>query len=214
MFITFEGGEGVGKTTLIAALQLFLASQGFQVMVTREPGGTAIGKKIRQLLLENKDVEVAKRSELLLFLADRAQHVEEVILPFLKKGGIVLCDRFIDSTFAYQSETFKFNDLMMLNEYATGKLFPDKTFYLDLDPIVGLKRIESQRNSELDKIELKGLGYHSRVRNEFLKLVEIFPDRMIKIDAAQSKEKVYNDVKSLIIELLNERSIQKHPPEY
>jgi dTMP kinase len=210
MFLTFEGGEGVGKTTLIASLQLFLTTQGIPVLVTREPGGTVLGKKIRQLLLENQDVQIAKKAELLLFLADRAQHVEEVIQPFLKKGGIVLCDRFIDSSFAYQSGVFSMNDLLMLNTYATGNLFPDKTFYLDLDPSIGLKRIQQERKTSLDKMEIKGVQFHQEVRSKFLELATIYPERILKIDASQSKESVYNQVKDLIMGLIHEKSIRKH----
>ncbi|NBO23760.1 MAG: dTMP kinase [Chlamydiae bacterium] len=210
MFITFEGGEGVGKTTLISALQMHFSSLGFRVLVTREPGGTLLGQKIRQLLLNNHEVTITKKGELLLFLADRSQHVEEKILPFLKQGGIVLCDRYIDSTFAYQSDAFSFNDLLMLNEYATNHLFPDKTFYLDLDPEIGRKRILEERKSLLDKMEEKDLAFHQKVRGEFLKLKELFHDRIVKIDAAQSKETVYNEVRNFITGMIHERSLHKH----
>ena len=205
MFLTFEGGEGVGKTTLISSVQMYLVSKGYQVLVTREPGGTELGKKIRTILLENKEIQLSKRAELFLFLADRSQHVETVINPFLKKGGIVLCDRFIDSTYAYQKESFEFKDLSLLNMFATMNLSPYKTFYLDLDPEEGMKRIQLDRKTPLDKMEKKGLQFHSKVRSNFLELVELFPQRIIKVDASKSKEHVFEQVKKMLETLLNQK---------
>ena len=205
MLLTFEGGEGVGKTTLISSMQTYLIAKGHQVLVTREPGGTELGKKIRTILLETKEIQLSKRAELFLFLADRAQHVENVINPFLKKGGIVLCDRFIDSTYAYQKESFEFNDLFALNMFATMNLLPDKTFYLDLDPEEGMKRIQMDRKTPLDKMEKKGLSFHIKVRQQFLELVELFPQRIIKIDASKSKLQVFEQVKEMIDTLLNQK---------
>lgn len=210
MFFTFEGGEGVGKTTLISALQLSLVAKGFSVLVTREPGGTFLGKKIRQLLLDHPQMEFTKKAELFLFLADRAQHVEELIQPFLDKGGIVLCDRFFDSSLAYQSKCFSFDRLFELNLYATGGLRPDKTFYLDLDPLIGMQRIVKERTAAMDRIETKPLSYHQEVRESFLELVEKFSDRFIKIDAAQSKESVYNAVFNIITSLVDGKSASKY----
>jgi len=203
VLFTFEGGEGVGKTTLISTLQLSLVSKGFSVLVTREPGGTDLGKKIRKLLLDQSDTEISKKAELFLFLADRAEHVDGLIKPFLKKGGIVLCDRFFDSSFAYQAHSFPLDQLVELNLYATGGLKPDKTFYLDLDPTIGRQRIINERAQGLDRIETKPLSYHQEVRNSFLRLADKFSDRFVKIDAAQSKESVYHNVFNIIMSLMN-----------
>ncbi len=214
MFFTFEGGEGAGKSSLIASLQIALVAKGFSVLVTREPGGSSLGQKIRSLLLERQEIKMTKKAELFLFLADRTQHMEELIIPFLKKGGIVLCDRFIDSSFAYQSEAFPIQELISLNEYAINKIYPDRTFYLDLDPMIGMERIQLERKTEFDRIESKGIEFHHQVREEFLKLTQIFKDRIVKIDAAQSKETVYHQVLSMILGIIHEQSSKKYSSKY
>lgn len=204
MFFTFEGGEGAGKTSLIAALQMELTAKGFHVLVTREPGGTAIGKTIRKLLLDPSEQKMTKRAEILLFLADRAQHVEEVIRPFLLNKGIVLCDRFIDSTLAYQSDAIDINELIQLNLFATHALWPHKTYYLDLDPLIGMERVLNQRAMPLDRMEQKTLEFHKKVRNNFLDLCQRFPKRMLKVDATLSQQKVFLTVQQHMMSEMNE----------
>lgn len=211
MFFTFEGGEGAGKTSLIAFLQMALTQKGFEVLVTREPGGTALGKKIRQILLDQQEIAIAKRAELMLFLADRAQHIEELVLPFLKKKGIVLCDRFIDSSLAYQGGVFPIEDLLKLNLYATNHLMPDRTFYLDLDPKVGFERILKQRQSTFDRMEKKDLSFHEQVRSEFLALVNRFPSRIVKMDASLPKEILHHQVLENMLNFIHERHTTHHP---
>jgi dTMP kinase len=179
LFITFEGVEGAGKSTQAALLRDALRSRGLQVCALREPGGTPIGESIRSLLLSEKD-PVTLRAELLLFLAARAQLVEMVIRPRLAVGETVICDRYIDSTTAYQGYARE-NDLdlvMKMNEFATGGLKPDVTFLLDLDPSVGL-----DRQKERNRMEAEAIAFHERVREGFLAIARAEPDRVIIIDA-------------------------------
>lgn len=192
MFVTFEGGEGAGKSSAIDFLHSKLVHQGFDVLVTREPGGTALGQKIRKMVLDPFEQPLSKRAELLLFLADRSQHVEEKIRPFLAKGGIVLCDRFIDSSLAYQSGVLPEDELYAMNLFATGGLIPDRTYYLDMDPEVGLKRITRDRGSAIDRIESKELQFHREVRLNFLRLALRYPSRIVKIDAEKPQQHVHH----------------------
>ena len=181
LFITFEGVEGAGKSTQAALLRDALQRAGLRVRALREPGGTPVGESIRALLLSEKD-PVTLQAELLLFLAARAQLVEMVIRPRLSAGEIVICDRYIDSTTAYQGYA-RGNDLELvqkMNEFATGGLNPDITFLLDLEPTVGLNR-QKDRN----RMEAEGLAFHERVRHGFLAIARAEPQRVTVIDAAR-----------------------------
>ena len=177
-FVTFEGVEGAGKTTQIALLKAALERDGRRVCVTREPGGDAVAEGVRQLLLSQ---EMSPRAELLLFLASRAQNVERVIKPELAQGAVVLCDRFIDSSIAYQgiARGLGRDTVAALNEFATGGLMPDITFLLDLDPQIGLTR-QTDRN----RIEEESLDFHLRVRQGYLEEAERSPNRFCVLDAA------------------------------
>lgn len=193
-FITFEGGEGVGKTTLIDLLYDTLQSEGRAVIKTRAPGGTVLGHQIRDLLLHQEEHRPTKKAELLLFLADRAQHVEEVILPALQQGDIVLCDRFNDSTLAYQGAARSF-DLEMVRHlcsFATSHLLPDLTFFLDLDPQIGLQRTGRGAHSDPDRLEKENLEFHTKVRQAFLSFSKEEPSRFHVIDASHSSDVVFN----------------------
>lgn len=189
-FITFEGGEGAGKTTLINQLFSHLSDKGFNVLKTREPGGSALGKEIRRILLDQTDMFLSSRAELLLFLADRANHVDEIIKPALDKKMIVLCDRFTDSSFAYQGvhADISLDMLKNLTSFATHGLTPAFTIYLDIEPEIGIER--AKRRS-FDRMEQRDLDFHHAVRRNFLKLAELHPDRIFIIDANQSPEKVF-----------------------
>ena len=189
-FITFEGGEGVGKSTLIDRLYDHLKSEGRPVIKVREPGGTLLGDKIR-LLLQKKEYHTSNKSELFLFLASRAQHVQEVIAPALKEGKIVLCDRFNDSTLAYQGAARKFDETLVRDfcAFASADLVPDLTLFLDLDPHEGLSRVK--KAMALDRIEEETIDFHNRVRAAYLKLLSAHPDRIAKIDAALSPDAVF-----------------------
>lgn len=194
-FITIEGGEGSGKSTLIAELNRFLTNKGYSVLVTREPGGTLFGEKIRELLLEEKkDLRVGLLAELFLFLASRSQHIEEVIKPALISGRMVLCDRFNDSTIAYQGIARGLGRELVEKQchLACQGIFPDLTLFLDLDPELGLKRRElaEGKSREKDRIENAGLFFHESVRKALLFLAKENPDRIHVIDASFPKESV------------------------
>lgn len=190
-FITFEGGEGAGKTTLIDRIFEELAMRGLSVIKTREPGGTSLGKEIRKLLLYQETSPVSHQSELFLYLSDRAQHVQEVILPALEAGSIVLCDRFNDSTLAYQgaARAIDIDFVKKLCLAATEGLIPDLTLYLDLDPAIGLAR--AQKKQAHDRLEKESLEFHTKVRNAFLALAKEEPERFHIIDASQGVDAVF-----------------------
>lgn len=191
-FFTFEGGEGVGKTTLINRLHDRLKGLNVDVVKTREPGGTPLGDQIRSLLLST-DSEVTKRSELLLFAADRAHHVETLIKPALARGAVVLCDRYVDSSYAYQGVFFDHTVLKGVMDFATDQLLPEQTFYLDLDPKVGFERAHAE-NRELDRIETRDFSFHEKAREAFNTLAKKYSERFSLIDASQSPENVFDEV--------------------
>jgi dTMP kinase len=203
LFITFEGGDGAGKTTLINRIHQDLIQSRWAVLKTRAPGGTHLGEAIRHLLLHKQDVLVSKRSELLLFLADRAQHVDELILPALQEGKIVLCDRFNDSTLAYQGGARGFEEQLLkkLCAFACDDLQPNLTLYLDLDPKIGFERNQKAGLAK-DRIESENLKFHQRIRQAFKKIAKKEPKRFMMIDASQTPEEVYTQAKEKIDALL------------
>lgn len=197
MFITFEGIEGAGKSTLLKGVEQWLKAKGCSVLVTREPGGCQLGVFLRHVLLDVKNTGLTSEAELLLYLADRAQHVAEVIRPALACGTIVLCDRYIDSTVAYQGygRGFEPSWLLELNRRAVQALFPDLTFLIDLNPEIGLKRAltrNEQENKTLSegRFEAESLYFHTRVRQGFLALAEQFPERYRIVDGTRNSEQV------------------------
>jgi dTMP kinase len=193
LFITFEGGEGAGKSTLIEGIFRHLSADGVSAVKTREPGGTKIGEQVRSLLLENRDEKVSPYTELSLFLASRAQHIAEVILPALKAGKIVLCDRFNDSSVAYQgiARGLGKEGVSQACLFISQGLEPDLTFYLDIEPALGLSRV--QRARAQDRIEQEGLSFHAKIRKAYLELVNENPGRMRLIDASLPKERVFHE---------------------
>ena len=202
LFITFEGGEGAGKTTLIDRVFETLTTKGHSVVRTLEPGGTSLGREIRELLLHQKTSPVCSQSELFLFLADRAQHVQELIMPALEEGKIVLCDRFNDSTLAYQGAARSLNIELLqgLCLAATDGLVPDLTLFLDLDPSVGLKR--AQQKDAHDRLEQEDLTFHHKVREAFLFLAKEEPERFHVIDAEMDVKTVFEKAMKEIDSLL------------
>jgi dTMP kinase len=203
LFITFEGGDGAGKTTLIDKICNDLDKSGRDVLKTRAPGGTEMGKEIRNLLLHKHNVALAKRCELLLFLADRAQHVEELILPALHKGKLVLCDRFNDSTIAYQGGARGLTAGLVGNlcDFACSGLEPNLTLYLDLDPKIGFERAR-KAGLVKDRIESETLKFHQNIRKTFKQIAKKEPKRLILIDASKNPEEVYTQAKERIDALL------------
>lgn len=203
LFITFEGGDGAGKTTLIQTIFKDLEMRGLHVLQTRAPGGTEIGQDIRNLLLHKHDAPLSKQSELLLFLADRAQHVNELILPSLQKNKIILCDRFNDSTIAYQSGARGFKEPLVrkLCDFACNGLQPHLTLYLDLDPKIGFERARKAGLAK-DRIESETLEFHQKIRSTFKKISKKEPKRFILIDASKTPDEVYHQAKARIDALL------------
>lgn len=201
-FITFEGGEGAGKTTLIDKVYKALSSRSLDVIKTRAPGDTRVGDAIRNLLLYHKDISLVPRCELFLFLADRAQHVDEVIVPALKSGHIVLCDRFNDSTEAYQGAARHLDEKRVrdLCHFASDHLQPDLTIYLDVDPQTGLNR--AKKTGAVDKIEAEKITFHKEIREAFHRIAKREPKRFHILDASKSPEHVFNEAMRLIDALL------------
>jgi dTMP kinase len=202
MFITLEGPEGSGKTSQLPKLADYLHQSGFDVLTTREPGGTSISEQIRTILhnLENK--EMNPRTEILLFQASRAQLVEQVVRPHLAKGGIVICDRYADSTLAYQGygHQIDIESLRVLVNFATGGLKPDLTLLLDVDVEIGLRRKELK--GEWNRLDAYNLEFHQRVHQGYLRLVHAEPERWVVIDASQSPTHVQNEMRKVVIERL------------
>lgn len=205
-FITFEGGDGTGKTTQIRALEDYFRKRNRACLSTREPGGTELGKLIRGVLLEVGDSEIASSTELFLYLADRAQHVKEIILPAIESGKIVLCDRFTDSTVAYQGygRGLDLKWLCRLNETAGAGLCPDLTFLLDCPAELGLARTAQRRadsalsRPQEDRFEREKLEFHKKVRRGFLELASSEPRRFRVIDASLSTEQVAAQIRAVI----------------
>jgi len=189
-FITVEGGEGVGKTTNMGLIQSILESRGFEVCITREPGGTALGEMLRTSLLNPELEPPVAMAELLMIFAARAQHISTVIEPALAAGQWVLCDRFTDATYAYQGfgRGIDLTAIATLEQLVQGERRPDVTVLLDLDPLVGLER--AQKRAELDRFELEEAAFFSRVREGYLSRAKAEPARWIVVDAAKSLEEV------------------------
>lgn len=202
MFITFEGSEGSGKTTQIPKVVQFLSEAGYLVYATREPGGTSIGDQIRQVLLANQNTEMHPRTEILLFQASRAQLVEQEIQPRIKNDEIVLCDRYADSTIAYQGYGHRVNLTQLRNivNFATGGLKPDLTLLLDLDVSVGLAR--RRNDGDINRLDAFELAFHQRVRAGYHELAASEPNRWMIIDAAQPPHQVQKDLCDAILSRL------------
>lgn len=194
-FITFEGPEGCGKSTQAQLLADALVQRGIKVRLTREPGGDPVGEEIRRILLDGADHSVADRTEVLLYEAARAQHVEYIIRPHLADGFVVISDRFADSTVAYQGygSGLDLDLIHRLNSFATGGLEPDVTFLLDIDIETGLKR-----QQDWNRMERKAVEYHERVRQGFIEEARLNPERTIVIDASEDIETIHRRILGII----------------
>lgn len=203
LFLTFEGGEGAGKTTLIEEMALQLASKGYEVLKTREPGGTKLGEHVRLLLLQHSHEKVSVHAELCLFLASRAQHILEVIGPALEARKIVLCDRFNDSSVAYQGAArgLGMEKVAEFCKFISQGLQPHLTLYLDIDPELGLNRAKKSR--EQDRIESETLVFHTKIREAYHEIMEKNRKRFHLLDASQSPKHVLSEAMKLVQPVLD-----------
>ncbi len=205
MFITFEGPEGSGKTSQIVPLAAFLKEQGYSNITTREPGGTEIGDQVRAILTDLNNTSMHPRTEILLFLAARAQLVEQCIRPALSRGSVVLCDRYGDSTLAYQGygHGTDLDRLRQMLNFATGSLWPDLTLLLDIDPEQGLKRKRS--GGEWNRLDAYDLAFHQRVRQGYQELARQEPRRWVMVDASQPFDILQQQIRQIVLDRLSSR---------
>lgn len=197
LFITFEGGEGCGKSTQIAALKARLEAVGKAVVQTREPGGTALGESVRSLLQHDDAGQgMSPEAELLLFAASRAQHVRELVAPAIAQGKIVLCDRFLDSTTVYQgvARAIDSKKVKMINQFAIGDTMPDLTILIDLPPEIGLARVHARSDGQLDRMEKEAIEFFQAVRKGYLDLAKSEPKRFLVLDGSQSVEELETQI--------------------
>ena len=199
LFITVEGGEGVGKSTNISFMQRILAEQGIDVLITREPGGTPLAEEIRELLLKNREEKVVSETELLLMFAARAQHLYQKILPALERGQWVISDRFTDATYAYQSggRGVASEKVALLENFVQGEIRPDITFLFDAPIEVGMSR--AQKRGALDRFEEEQSSFFNRVRDNYLHRAQLEPNRFQIIDASQDLETVQQALKEKLL---------------
>ncbi len=192
-FITLEGGEGSGKSSLANRLKKFFKNEGYEVVLTREPGGCPFAENLRTLVLESND-SISDKAELLLFLSARAEHVASVISPAISRGAIVICDRFTDSTLAYQgyARGLDIDSILPICLFAQASQNPHRSYLLDLDPEIGFQRIKRRKTT--DRIEKAGADFHRKVRDGFLQLAKLFPDRICTIDASDHMDAVFQKV--------------------
>lgn len=204
-FITFEGGEGSGKTTLIKKLVKDLEALGINVLSTREPGGSKIAEDIRGIILNIDNTEMDYRTEALLYAASRRQHLKEVILPAIEKDMLVICDRYIDSSLAYQgyARGLGIDEVYNINLYATAGLLPDLTILIDERAEVGLQRIKDN-NRDFNRLDLEKINFHEQVRKGYLEVLKKFPERIVKVNGERTIDEVYQDVYNIVIKKINE----------
>jgi dTMP kinase len=204
LFITVEGCEGAGKSSIITLANGYLSDLGHQVITSREPGGIEIAEQIRAVILDKQNTRMDGRTEALLYAAARRQHLVEKIIPALNEGKVVICDRFIDSSLAYQgyARGLGIDEVLSINRFAIDQMLPDLTIYLDVDPETGLKRIHSHEGREINRLDLEALAFHEKVREGYLKLTKLFPERIVTIDANSEMAVVFERVKAEIAEFL------------
>ncbi len=204
LFITFEGCEGSGKTTIINLLKEDFIKDNINFYLTREPGGSKISEDIRNIILDKANTNMDYMTEALLYAASRRQHLQEIVLPKLNNGYTVICDRYLDSSLVYQgvARNLGIDDVYNINMYATGGKLPDLTIYIDIPVEVGLSRIKTN-NRDTNRLDLENINFHKMVRNGYLEIAKRYKDRIKVIDGNRSINEVYNDVKKVIYERIN-----------
>ena len=192
MFITLEGPEGSGKTTAVKAAVAKLKELGYEVVQTREPGGTPIAEQIRNVILDKANTTMDPKTEALLYAASRRQHLVEKVWPAIKEGKIVICDRYLDSSLAYQggARGLGVDNILNVNLFATENTYPDLTLLFDIKPELGLERIAKNADREVNRLDLEKIDFHNKVRQTFLDLSKRYPDRYVIIDASKSIDEV------------------------
>jgi len=205
-FITFEGPEGAGKTTVLTMLEQELKSKGVNVISTREPGGIDIAEQIRSVILDKKNTSMDGRTEALLYAAARRQHLVEKVIPALSEGKVVLCDRFIDSSLAYQGHArgLGIDEVFSINDFAINGVMPSMTIFFDILPEKGLERIAKNDSREINRLDMEKHEFHEKVYEGYLKLAGRFHTRFRVVNADQSVEDVFRDVHALIMDHLKE----------
>ena len=204
IFITMEGPEGAGKTTITQMLGKALQQEGYQVLLTREPGGVPISEQIREVILNKDNTAMDSRTEALLYAAARRQHLVEVVMPELERGGIVLCDRFIDSSLAYQGHArgLDIEEVYNINKFAIGDMMPDATLFFDIDPEEGLRRIQSNGEREVNRLDLEALDFHKKVCEGYQFIINRWKDRFIIVDAGRTIDEVLEETKASLLDFL------------
>lgn len=199
-FITFEGPDGAGKSTIIS----MVANEIQNVLLTREPGGIDIAEQIRTVILDKKNIAMDARTEALLYAAARRQHLVEKVKPALDEGKIVLCDRFVDSSLAYQGHArgLGIDEVLSINQFAIEEMMPDLTIYFDIEPELGLQRINKNKGREVNRLDLEHLEFHNRVREGYNLVMKRFPERIVKIDASGEVGIVFKKTMELLKEWL------------
>jgi dTMP kinase len=200
LFITFEGPEGAGKTTVISKIYDRLKVEDRQVILTREPGGIRIAEKIRTVILDRDNIEMDAKTEALLYAAARRQHLVEKVIPALNNDAIVLCDRFIDSSLAYQgyARGLGIDEVLQINQFAIGNTMPDLTVFFDIDPAEGLSRIARNNEREMNRLDKENISFHEKVYKGYNELIQRYPNRIIKTDARLSEKDVIENVWKIV----------------
>lgn len=211
--INLEGGEGSGKSTVLKMLATALEEKGFSVVCTREPGGIDIAEQIRQVILDRNNTAMDARTEALLYAAARRQHLVEKIIPALEAGSIVLCDRYIDSSLAYQgyARGLGMEEIFAINKFAIDEYMPDLTLYFDVNPKVGLARIEKDADREINRLDVESMKFHYKVREGYLLLLSQNPERIRLINAENELDTVYADALETAVRFIEERQTAVDP---
>ena len=205
LFITLEGGEGAGKTTIANAVIDKLSTLGIETLYTREPGGIKIAEKIREVILDRDHTEMDCRTEALLYAAARRQHLVEKVKPAMDEGRIVLCDRFVDSSIVYQgyARGIGMDEVREINQFAIEGFMPDLTIFFDIKPEIGLARIAANDSREVNRLDLEGLAFHELVYEGYKQQAKMNPERIVSVDATKSVEALTDEVCALILSKLN-----------
>ena len=201
LFIVFEGGEGSGKSTILNKIYDWMIEEKIDCLKTREPGGINISEQIRSVILDSNNTAMDGKTEALLYAAARRQHLVEKVIPALKEGKVVLCDRFIDSSLAYQgyARGLGIEEIYSINKFAIGEYMPNVSILFDLEPEIGLSRINKDKDREINRLDLEKIDFHNKVREGYHKVLEKNSDRMVEIDASKSIDDVFEEVKNIII---------------